>query len=386
MKIGILTASIYMYQKKYAKRIYAPGELAIGLADTLVDQGEDVFFFTAPDVQSKARIISGDKDLLEGRLHIERQQDFSPEMNDVVSLYETKKYYEIGLTTKAYQFARENQLDILHVYSGLGFLAHYFVDIFKIPTVYTLHTPPPPAGALENWRYQKFHQQNYISISKSQAKGFRDQISNINIVETIYHGLDLSSYSFNPEAYDYFAFIGRMIPEKGMDLAIRLAIKADVKLKIASSIDPAIEGTKYYQEKVLPFKHNSHVSFEGLLQDSQKKDFLKNARALLFPIQWEEPFGMVLIEAMAQGTPVIAFNRGSVSEIVVDGKTGFVVDVKKGINGLLMAMGKLRSLSSQEYTKMRQNCRKHVEEHFSSSIMAKNHLALYSYICTSNVK
>jgi len=163
----------------------------------------------------------------------------------------------------------------------------------------------------------------------------------------------------------YFAFLGRIAPEKRVDTAIRVAEHCGVTLKIAAKIDRA--DRDYYDEEIKPLMNSRYVDYVGEINDHEKSAFLSGAIALLVPIDWPEPFGLVMIEAMACGTPVIAFNRGSVPEVVTDGVTGFIVEDEAGAIG---AVDRLSHLS-------RQGIRRHFEKHFTARRMALDYLAAY---------
>src|SRR3989344_4361237 len=380
MKIGILSPSIYMYQKKYRQRIYAPGELATLLSNTLVATGHDVYFFTAPDVKSQAQIISVDTELLEIDLQIEKQQDTKAEELETISLYETKKYYEMGLTQKAYEFAERNRLEVMHVFNAFGNLAHYFAELTGIPSAFTLHTPAPEEGTLEYWRYQRFSHHNFIAISQSQQQEFKKALPGINIASVIYHGVYLPEYTIGQGSGGYYAFIGRLMPEKGVDIALQATLDASVTLKLATAITPQVEATKYYQEKVLPLIGLVHAQVLGVMTNGPKIDFLKHARACVLPQTWDEPFGMVFIESMAVGTPIITFKRGSASEIVKNRETGFLVEPQLGVDGIKEAIKKIQTMSESDYQQLRKNCRLHVEATFTAEKMSQNHIQMYQKI------
>ena len=200
-----------------------------------------------------------------------------------------------------------------------------------------------------------------ISISNSQ----RRPIPQAGWVRTIYHGLPEQMLTPLPVKQEYFAFLGRIAPEKGVDRAIEIARECGVPLKIAAKVDKV--DREYYEEKIRPLIDGSNVEYIGEITDQQKAAFLSPAIALLVPIDWPEPFGLVMIEAMACGTPVIAFNRGSVPEIIEDGLTGFIVEDAKGAIG---AAYRLPELS-------RAAIRKRFEERFTARRMAQDYLAVY---------
>src|SRR5581483_7763125 len=200
-----------------------------------------------------------------------------------------------------------------------------------------------------------------VSISNSQ----RRPLPHANWIRTVHHGLPINLLQPKPVKPSYFAFLGRIAPEKGIDRAIRIAGHCGVKLKVAAKVDRADQD--YYDEKIAPMMKSNNVEFIGEINDKEKSGFLSGARALLVPIDWPEPFGLVMIEAMACGTPVIAFNRGSVPEIIDDGVTGFVVE---DINGAIGAVDRLGQLS-------REKIRRRFEECFTARRMAQDYLAAY---------
>jgi glycosyltransferase involved in cell wall biosynthesis len=168
-----------------------------------------------------------------------------------------------------------------------------------------------------------------------------------------------------PVKPSYFAFLGRIAPEKGVDRAIRIAEHCGVPLKVAAKVDKA--DREYFDEQIRPMLRSPKVDYIGEIADQEKSDFLSGAIALLVPIDWPEPFGLVMIEAMACGTPVIAFNRGSVPEVVDDGLTGFIVEDETGAIGAVDRLGHLS----------REKIRRHFEERFTARRMAQDCLAVY---------
>lgn len=384
MKIGFLVPTIHMSLEHYGNEIFAPRDLAIEMVDSLVERGHNVTFFTTSDIDTKARLISGDMNLMPGRLFMDRVFSKDKSRKKWGTFYNLKREFEIDLTLKAFLYAEKNKLDIIHVY--IDDYSHYFDEITNTPCVYTLHDPLPSIGSIEYWRLMRFKNHNYISISDNQRGNY-----DLNFIKTIYHGLDLKDFLYNDNPADYYAFIGRPIKEKGLDIAIRVAEKLHRKIKLAYKKDAKLKNSQYYNNRIVPIL-NGLVKEIGLLRGNEKSDFYAKAKAFLFPIEWEEPFGLVMIEAMACGTPVIAYGRGSVPEIVKDGETGFIVNhsnkdrrgdwiiKKSGFEGLLEAVRKLDNMSDTEYKTMRLNCRKHVEKNFTIDKMVSNHEDLYKKI------
>ena len=211
--------------------------------------------------------------------------------------------------------------------------------------------------------FDEFAEVPLVSISNDQ----RRPIPWANWQATVYHGLPDGLFTFRDTPGDYLAFLGRISPEKRLDRAIAIARRAGMKLKVAAKID--LEDRDYFKQNIEPLLHESQawVEFIGEVGGKDKDEFLGNAHALLFPIDWAEPFGLVMIEAMACGTPVIAWRNGSVPEVMEDGVTGFVVD---SIEKAAKAVGRVAGLS-------RETCRKVFEERFDASRMASDYLEVY---------
>jgi glycosyltransferase involved in cell wall biosynthesis len=203
-----------------------------------------------------------------------------------------------------------------------------------------------------------------VSISDAQ----RVHLPFANWVSTVYHGMqaDLASWFHpRPGVGGYLAFLGRMSPEKGPDKAIEIAKRLGIPLKMAAKVDP--HDSVYFREVIKPMLAHPLIEYVGEIGDAEKPRFLGGARALLFPIDWPEPFGLVMIEAMACGTPVIAFNRGSVPEVIEDGVTGFVVEDEAGAIG---AVDRLSHLS-------RKAIRDRFEQRYTARRMALDYLSVY---------
>jgi glycosyltransferase involved in cell wall biosynthesis len=246
---------------------------------------------------------------------------------------------------------------------------HFHIDLLQFPmfkeiadrTLTTLH------GRLDLKDlpavYARWPEYPLVSISNSQRKPLPDA----NWVATVQHGIPMQNFRFSPAAEgQYLAFLGRISPEKGPERAIAIARAAGVPLKIAAKVDAA--DAIYFHRKIEPLLADPLVEYIGEISEGEKSEFLGNALALLFPIDWPEPFGIVLIEAMACGTPIIATNRGSVPEIVEHGVTGFVVNSH---DEAVEAIGRLKTLNR---LRIRHIC----ERRFSAYAMAKRYLDVYA--------
>jgi glycosyltransferase involved in cell wall biosynthesis len=254
-------------------------------------------------------------------------------------------------------YQRATKFDFIHFH-----LDYYPFSLFsrqRTPCVTTLH------GRLDLPEHQPvfdtFSSIPVVSISNSQRRPLRQA----NWVGTVHHGLPETLLQPESVKPSYFAFLGRIAPEKGVDRAIRIAQHCGVPLKIAAKVDNV--DRKYFEEQIRPMMKTANVEYIGEIDDTQKSEFLSGAIALLVPIDWPEPFGLVMIEAMACGTPVIAFNRGSVPEVIEDGLTGFIVE---DVNGAIGAVDRLAHLC-------REKIRQRFEQRFTARRMAHDYLAVY---------
>jgi glycosyltransferase involved in cell wall biosynthesis len=310
------------------------------LTEALVDLGHDVTLFASADSRAGARLESV-------RPHALR---LDPHIADTLAPH-------VLLLEKVRRVA--HSFDLLHFH--LSYLPFPTFSLLGVPFVTTLH------GRLDLPKLQPvfdlFPQASVVSISNSQ----RVPLPNANWLDTVYHGLPENLLTPQPSTQPaYLAFLGRICAEKRVDLAIEIAARAGLPLKIAAKVDRADEA--YFRDVIQPLLSQPHVEFVGEINDTQKSGFLSGARALLFPIDWSEPFGLVMIEAMACGTPVIAFNRGSVPEVIAHGATGFIVD---DVAGAVDAVTRLDTLSRAEI-------RAAFVRRFTSRTMAQHYMSIYS--------
>jgi glycosyltransferase involved in cell wall biosynthesis len=259
---------------------------------------------------------------------------------------------------------RADDFDFMHFH-----LDYYPFSLFsrqQVPFVTTLH------GRLDLPEHQpvftEFSSVPVVSISDSQ----RRPLPQAGWVRTVHHGLPQDLLKPLAIKRQYFAFLGRIAPEKGVDRAISIARQCGVPLRIAAKVDKV--DREYFDERICPLLNGSNTEYIGEITDAEKSAFLSGAIALLDPVDWPEPFGLVMIEAMACGTPVIAFNRGSVPEVVDDGLTGFIVEDEKSAIG---AFDRLQQLSHQ-------NIRRQFEKRFTARRMAQEYLAVYRTLADRN--
>lgn len=252
---------------------------------------------------------------------------------------------------------RASAFDVVHLH--IDYLGYPVLKRTSVPFVTTLHgrLDLPELQPL----YAAFPDVPVVSISNAQ----RTPLPEANYIATVHHGVPDRFLKLGTGAGGYLAFLGRISPEKAPDAAIRIAAKAGMRLKIAAKVDKVDQ--EYFAERIEPLLSQPHVEYIGEINDDQKSEFLGNAAALVFPIAWREPFGLAMIEAMACGTPVIAFANGSVPEVVDDGVTGFVVENEE------QAAAAARRLQTLE----RAVIRRVFERRFSVRRMAKDYVAIY---------
>ena len=253
-----------------------------------------------------------------------------------------------------------SEFDVIH--SHLDWIHLPVLSRLDVPFLTTLH------GRLDlpylRTTVRSFKDAPFVSISNSQ----RRPLPHLNWVGTVYHGLPPSLLRPRIEPQEHLAFLGRISPEKGPDIAIRLAKAAGLPLRIAAKIPR--DGNRYYQREVQPLVDGRDIQFIGEVDDRGKAELLGTAKALLFPIDWAEPFGLVMIEAMACGTPVIAWRRGSVPEVIENGLTGFVVDSEEEALRAIRRLGELD----------RSRIRAEFERRFTARRMAQDYVSVYERI------
>ena len=253
-----------------------------------------------------------------------------------------------------------DQFDVIHFH--IDYLHFPISRRSNVPHVTTLHgrLDIPDLVPL----YREFPDMPVVSISYAQ----REPLPWLNWVDTVYHGLPESLYSYRSQPGKYLAFLGRISPEKRADRAIRIAKAVNMELRIAAKVEDV--DRVHFEEEIEPHLDDPLIQFVGEIGDREKDAFLGNAYALLFPIDWPEPFGLVMIEAMACGTPVIAYRQGSVPEVMLDGETGFIVEER---DDAIEAVQRVSGLS-------RERCRRAFEERFTAERMAHDYVSVYERV------
>lgn len=333
-------AQVSPLHERVPPQLYGGTERVVSyLTEELVRQGHDVTLFASGDSITSAKLIACCERAL-------RLGNTCPEPM-VPHLVMLEKV-----------IARADQFDIIHFHTDLLHLP--FARRLSTAHITTIHsrTDDPHLRPL----YREYLELPLVSISDAQQK----MLPWANWKATVHHGLPPELYRFNPQPQPYLAFVGRMAKEKRPDLAVEIAQRAGIELRMAAKVDA--HDRLYFEQTIRPLLDLPGVEFVGEINDQQKNDFLGNALALLFPIDWPEPFGVVVIEAMACGTPVIAFRRGSIPEIIDEEVSGFIVD---DLDAAVQAVQRIHSLS-------RQGCRERFEARFTASRMAQDYVNVYS--------
>jgi glycosyltransferase involved in cell wall biosynthesis len=308
------------------------------LTEELVRQGHEVTLYASGDSQTSARLVAC----------VPRALRLDEDVIDPIAH---------GIVELERVFADAHEYDVIHWH--VDYLHFPVSRRLTVPGLTTLH------GRLDipdlQPIYAEFTEMPVVSISNDQ----RSPLPNANWIGTVHHGLPLDEFAPSREVGDYLAFLGRMSPEKRADRAIEVAHRTKMPIKLAAKVDPADQ--EYFEREIEPLLDHDRVDFVGEIGGDEKMELLNHARALLFPIDWAEPFGLVMIEAMACGTPVIAYRSGSVPEVITDGVNGFIVD---DIDGAVDAVGRLNELDRAEV-------RAAFEDRFTAGRMARDYVRLY---------
>jgi glycosyltransferase involved in cell wall biosynthesis len=340
--ISMRIAQVAPLAESVPPRLYGGTERVIAwLTEELTELGHQVTLFASGDSNTRAHLIAAWPRAL--RLGRPRSDPLAAQ----TMLLELMAHHA-------------NEFDVVHCHTDWLHLP--LLSRLDVPFLTTLHgrldLPGLPAIV------ERFPSAPFISISENQ----RIPLPNANWLGTVYHGLPSQSLNPSFEPGKYLAFLGRLTPDKGPEVAIRIAKESGLPLRIAAKVPRGEKG--YFKEKIAPLVDGTDVQLSGEVNDKTKEAFLANALALIFPIDWPEPFGLVMIEAMACGTPVIAFGRGSVPEVIEDGVTGFIVETE---DDAVSAIKRLPELD-------RHRIRATFEQRFTARRMAENYVRYYQLL------
>lgn len=325
---------------------YGGIELVVGhLTDELVRRGHEVTLFASGDSQTLARLEAV----------YPRAIRLDPQIKDY-SVYEKLELSQV--------YEQAPQFDLIHSHIGIAALTS--APLVKTPTIHTLHNN---FTSDTSKLYQLHHKQPYISISNAQRQ------LELNYLRTVYNGIDLEDYTFQaqPQEQPYLAFLGRLSPEKGPLQAIAIAKQTGWRLKMAGKINA--DERQFFETEIAPHIDGKQIEYLGEINHDQKVELLGNAALTLFPISWNEPFGLVMIESMATGTPVLGMNIGSVPEVIDHGKTGFICNTYQEMAAMIPA-----ALELDRWT-----CREYVKNNFSVTQMVDGYEAAYQQLLLSRI-
>jgi glycosyltransferase involved in cell wall biosynthesis len=376
-----------MHEALLPQVIFSPAELALALADGLEKQGAEVTLFSPGPVTTGAHNITADLGYFERELAGRGDSYIDLLKKHPLTFVTLARQVQSELVARAYAMANAGKLDIVHVYTNEEDTALPFAQLCRKPVVFTHHDPFNFSVKYKNV-FPKYKDLNWISMSYAQRAGMPPDT---NWAGNVYHGLpstDLSPVA--DPANNYIAYLGRIIQPKGLHLAIEAAKQYNahaahpLTLKIAGKHYAGHKKDNYWQTRILPHLDDKHIEYVGFVGPDHKRDFLGNARALIIPSLFEEPFGMVSIEALACGTPVIGLDSGAIPEVMQNSQTGLVVKkVTMGDHGvdetattaaLATAIEKITSIN-------RAACRADYEARFTAERMCAEHLAIYKQLC-----
>ncbi|MFZ5391133.1 MAG: glycosyltransferase family 4 protein [Patescibacteria group bacterium] len=343
MRIAQLVSNYHRVSINTKQAIYS---LVAGLSNGLVKKGHQVSLFASGDSGSQAELAS-----------VTATSTYKMDITETM-----RRYHLHHLISECYRQA-EN-FDVIH--SHFNLLSSFYSDLVKTPSLKSLHSPiSPEIKPL----LKKFKHHNYISFSLAQRK----QMPELNWVANIYHGVDTHKFKFKLRPKNYLMYLGRITEDKGVHLAIEAAKAANVQLIIAGM---SYENEGYWHNAIEPNIDGKNIIYAGQLDFDTKVEYLRNARGLLFPTQYNEVFGMVMIEAMACGTPVIAWKNGSVPEIIKHKQTGYII---KSLPEMVKAINHLGKIN-------RQAARDRVENLFSMEKMVTGYEKVYQRLMEDHLK
>lgn len=381
MRIGLVVPHIFMHKDILPRVIFSPGRLALDLAAGLEKLGADVTLFSPGPVDTAVKNVTADLHYFEQELAGRGYGPMELLKKHPLVFVSMARQVQAEVIAKTFAMANKDELDVVHLYTNEEDVALPFIQFCKKPVVLTHHDPFSLQIKYKTV-FPKYRHLNWISISMAQRQ---DMPPDTNWIANIYHGLDEARFKPNyaPRA-DYLAYFGRIIQAKGVHLAIAAVKQYNAahpdkpyKLKIAGQHYAGHAKDGYWVEKILPHT-GEQIEYVGFIKDNAaKQEFLGNAAGLLVPSVFNEPFGLVNIEALACGTPVIGLDSGAIPEIIEDGKTGFIVPTQPTDSmtaaAFVKAIQKLPNIQ-------RQDCREAFKQQFTLEKMCTEHLYTYGTV------
>ncbi len=387
LRVGIVVPHIFMHHEILPNVIFAPAKLSINLSEGLQSLGANVTLFSPGPVNTSVRNITGDLSYFELELRNRGYSYIALLKKHPVTFISLARQLQGELIAKAYAAANDGELDIVHIYTNEEDIALSFARLCRQPTVFTHHDP---FNFLIRYKsiFPKYSNLNWLSISMAQRRAMP---ADTNWAGNIYHGLDEGAFKPIYQPKDpYIAYLGRIIEPKGVHLAIQAVKlhnahnKKKYRLKIAGKHYAGMNKDTYWQARIKPEIDGNEIEYVGFIKkESAKQDFLGNAEALIVPSTFEEPFGVVMIEALACGTPIIGLDSGAISEIVLKSHTGLLVEKVNDDSGQNTKIDEQRTAllltdAIKNIHKIdRMNCRRDFEKRFTLQRMCREHLAVY---------
>lgn len=392
MRVGIVVPHIFMQDAVLPHVIFSPGTLALDLAEGLQALGVDATLYTPGPVTTPVRNVTADLSYFEKELAGRGDTYTTLMKKHPLTFVSLARQVQAELIAKAFADANKGNLDVVHIYTNEEDIALPFAQFCARPVVFTHHDPFSLLVRYKN-NLPKYAHLNWISLSYAQRKGMP---ADTNWIANIYHGLPEDTYYLNTEPQgNYALFCGRIIEPKGTHLAIR-AVRAYnqarpqgepiLQLKIAGKHYSGESKDRYWQEQIEPEVDDVQIHYVGFVQSiAEKQELFGNAKMLIMPSTFEEPFGMVAIEAMACGTPVVGLDSGAISEVVKEGVSGYIapVHMTAGTRDDDATAQQLARLFSKTMALDRTNCRTEFTTRFTSARMCADHLATYQYIVSN---
>jgi glycosyltransferase involved in cell wall biosynthesis len=383
LRVGIVVPHIFMHRDILPNVIFSPAKLAIALAEGLTRDGTQVTLFTPGPIDTTVQSITADLSYFEHELQL-REDSYTDLLKKHPFTFITlARQVQAELIAKAYAMANADQLDIVHIYTNEEDIAMPFAKLCIKPVVFTHHDPFNFMVKYKNV-FPKYKDLNWISMSYAQRAGMPDDT---NWIGNVYHGVtDRRLTPLVKPTNDYLAYLGRIIHPKGLHLAIQAVQQYNqtashpIKLKIAGKHYAGHNKDTYWQSSILPKLEDENIEYVGFVGPDERKTFLGNAKALIVPSLFDEPFGLVSIESLACGTPVIGLNSGAIPEVINQDIFGIVVDKTIAADNSIDETRTANDIAGaiQKIDKIdRTICRRAFEARFTAERMCQEHLAIY---------
>lgn len=380
LRVALVVPHIFLHRDILPNVIFSPGVLALELAHGLKNHNIDITLFTPGPVNTEVPNINADMTYFETELAGRGDTYIDLLKKHPFTFVTLSRQVQSEIIAKAFELANKNEFDVVHIYTNEEDIALPFAKLCSKPVIFTHHDPFNFMVKYKNV-FPKHKNLNWLSLSLAQRNGMPIDTT---WVGNIYHGLNPNDFKpfTDKKERDYIAFIGRIIQPKGLHLAIDAVNKYNqtankkIKLKIAGKHYSDTAKDNYWQEEILP-RLGENIEYVGFIKDlAHKNEFLGNAKALIIPSIFDEPFGMVMIEALASGTPLIGLDSGAIPEVITN-KTGILVNKSESdeitVNNLAEAIKKIDKTN-------RQACRDDFEQRFTLNRMCKDHADIYKQI------